>query len=115
MQGIYYFFEGNLCILKFDFLSNFDNTSSQIEVRRENLSRVFSLCLEKSKFFDLCQIYLLSVPCQTLISRILVFYKYFCQENCGELQIFCKTEQILNSLLENRFDCLLGEDAIKLM
>lgn len=110
-------FPNGLCILEFDLptIPKLEDDDFRLELRKVELDRIFELCVGRFDIYDICQIYFLSVPCQTLISKMLIFYKFFCQKHGGKLEIFCKTSEVFDNLSKSKLDCLLGEDAIKLM
>lgn len=60
-------------------------------------------CLEAKE----CEIRLYMSPCSTVIGKILLFYKAFCQEKGKELRILCANQGILSYIKMLRIDQLI--------
>ncbi|HNV97606.1 MAG TPA: hypothetical protein PKL13_04895 [bacterium] len=54
-----------------------------------------------------CDIRFYVIPCSTVIGKILLFYKAFCQEKGKELRILCANQGVLSYIKMLRIDQLI--------
>ena len=68
------------------------------------VKNLLELCCLQAKECEIC---FYVIPCSTIIGKILLFYKDFCQEKGKELRILCANQEILNYMKMLRIDQLI--------